>query len=65
MDELPSVRFEVRDRSSGTVFVLFAYREPTEEEALFAVRAYLQQKRRKKLPKNKVIEIYTLIGLHD
>lgn len=45
-----------------TVFEIYAYRKLSQSECLLAIRHYLQQKRLKRIPKNKKIKIITIIG---
>lgn len=62
--EQPGVRNVIRDAERKVTFVVMAYRQLTREEMVFAVRAYLSQ-RRGKPKKGSTVVIVTLFGHED
>ena len=58
---IPNVVTEKRIGSA--VFRVIAFRKVTDLEFAHALQTYFQSKRRKTLPKNKVIDFYTTSGL--
>lgn len=59
---MPNVRNSLHDRNSEVTYHVMAFRQISRQELLFAVRAYLGSKGKKKPMKGEEITIITLIG---
>lgn len=61
--ERPKVKNVLREPSRNNTYVVWAYRKLTEEELLRSASTAIS--RYKRVPKNRVLEIVTTIGLRD
>lgn len=62
--ERPRIEHEIRDPERNITYIVVAYRTLTQQEVVFAVRAFLTRTRRKP-KKNSRIEILTVFGATD
>jgi hypothetical protein len=46
----------------NTTFHIYAYRKLTDDEILLSIRQWMRHSRYKRLPKNTIIKIQTIIG---
>ncbi|RYF60738.1 MAG: hypothetical protein EOO27_04770 [Comamonadaceae bacterium] len=62
--EMPNVATDFTDEKRRVVYRVVAYRTVTQLEGMQAIAAF--QRQRKKAPKpNTLVQVITLIGLHD
>ena len=62
---MPNVISKLIDPNNNCTYIFYAYRPLTKAEQILEVKTWLASNRRKKPPKNKIIELHTMHGFDD
>lgn len=62
---LPTIRSTFVDEEENFTFHVLAYRPLTPEELQRALEVWLKLSRRKKVPRNKTVEVLTIAGFDE
>lgn len=61
--ERPNVESILKMSENNFEFHVFAYRKLNYSELISVLKIWMRNERRKKIPKNKVVTFYTMMGI--